>query len=53
MQQHLGAARGEAPRRQHRFSLLPKADALGYAVDEQIDDVVLREFAAGELLVVR
>ena len=43
MQQHPGAARREAPSRQRQLALLPSADALGNAVNEQIDDFVLQE----------
>jgi hypothetical protein len=50
---NLSAGRGKAPGGEDRLALLARPDALGDAVDEQIGDVVFREIAAGELLVVR
>ena len=53
VQQNLGTARREAPGHQNRLAPLARADTLGNAVHEQVDDVVLRQIALGELLVVR
>ena len=53
VQQHRGAACGEAPGRQDRFPLLTGPDAFGNAVDEQVGDVVFAQVPACKLLVVR
>jgi hypothetical protein len=53
MQENLGTAGGEAPGGQDRLALLPGPDPLGDPVHEEVGDVVVREIAAGELLVVR
>ncbi len=52
VQQDLGPARREAPGGEDRLAPLPRPDALGDAVDEQIDDVVLTEIARGEVPIV-
>ena len=52
-EQELLALGGETPGRQHRLAPLPRPDAPGDAVDEQIDDLVLAQVPARELLVVR
>ena len=51
VQQHPLPGRGEAPGGHHRRAPLPRANALGDAVDEE-DDLVLAEVARGEVLVV-
>lgn len=43
MQQDLAAAGGEAPGGHHRLAPLARPDALGNAVDEEIDDLVFTE----------
>jgi hypothetical protein len=52
VQQHLGAGRGEAPGRHHRPAALAGPDALGDAVDEEVDDLVLAEVTGREVLIV-
>ena len=52
MQQDALARRGEAPGRHGRLAPLAGADALGDAVDEEVDDLVLAEVAGREVLIV-
>ena len=52
MQQHLVAFGREAPGRQNRLAPLPRPDPLGNPVHEEVGDVVLRQVAARELLVI-
>lgn len=51
-QENLLAVRGDAPSGEHRLALLPRPDALGNAVDEEVDDLVLAEITPAELLIV-
>src|SRR6516165_8567054 len=53
VEQDLLALGREAPGRQHRLALAPRPDALGDAVDEEVDDVILAQVPGRELLVVR
>jgi len=52
VQQHAPARRREAPGRHDGLAPLTGADALGDAVDEQVDDLVLAQVPRGEVLVV-
>jgi hypothetical protein len=52
MQQHARTGRREAPGGHHRLAPLARADTLGDAVHEQVDDLVLAEVARGEILIV-
>ena len=52
VQQHPAARHRVAPGRHHRLTALAGTDALGDAVDEQVDDLVLAQVAGGEVLVV-
>jgi hypothetical protein len=51
VQEHLAAVARDAPGGEHRLARLAGPQPLGDAVDEQIDDVVLGQVAAGERLV--
>ena len=52
VQQDLGAGHSEAPGSQHRLALLPRPDALGNAVHEQVGDLVFAQVSDRELLIV-
>jgi len=49
VRQHAPPGRGEAPRRHHRLAALAGADALGGAVDEEMDDLGPAQVPRGEL----
>jgi len=49
VRQHAPPGRGETPRRHHRLAALAGADALGGAVDEEMDDLGPAQGPRGEL----